>query len=121
MPVTAVRPDVLARPIPRAREWARHLISPTGWKMIPRGALRRGYEMPMNSRFAVALAAFALLFACSAQAAWVKVEPADAGFSVFFPATPTSPREQKPRVVTGIWNGRAGKPFRLLGVVDSTA
>src|SRR5262249_31481042 len=81
----------------------------------------RGYEMPMNSRFAVALAAFALLFACSAQAAWVKVEPADAGFSVFFPATPTSATEQKPRVVTRIWNARAGKLICLIGVSDYDA
>ena len=61
---------------------------------------------------------WALFASNSAQAAWVKIEPADAGFSVFLPATPTMTTEQKSGTVSRIWVARAGNISCVMVVTD---
>jgi hypothetical protein len=79
-------------------------------------------ESPMqwNATCAIALCGLSVLFAPnSANAEWVKLEPPDAGFSVFLPATPTMQTKQEPsQVVNRIWIARAGTILCLMGVTD---
>lgn len=78
--------------------------------------------MTWKIRFAVALFGLWALFGSnSAKAAWVKVEPADAGFSVFFPATPTMTKNEKPGAVGRTWVARAGNILCVIGVTDYSA
>jgi hypothetical protein len=70
-------------------------------------------------RIAIALLGAAALFASqSAQAEWVKVEPADAGFSMLLPVTPTPSTSEKPSVHNRIWTARVGNLICLMGVTD---
>jgi len=54
----------------------------------------------------------------SAKAAWLKVEPPDGGFSVFFPATPTATTKESSGTLTRIWTARAGNLQCLIGMTD---
>ncbi len=72
-----------------------------------------------NLRLAIVLSGLSVLLAGHpARAEWVKVEPADAGFSVFFPGTPTAKTSEKPESVTHIWSARVGKIVCSIGVTD---
>jgi hypothetical protein len=75
--------------------------------------------MTRKIRFAVALFGLWALFGSnSAKATWVKVEPADAGFSVFLPVTPTMAKEEKPGAVGRTWVARAANILCVIGVTD---
>ena len=75
--------------------------------------------MRRGGRLASVLLGVAMLLGTSAaQTAWVKLEPADAGFSVFFPVTPTFNTDDKPGSVTRVWTARAGKLVCRIVVVD---
>ena len=78
--------------------------------------------MRWSVRFAIVLSGLALLPASSsAQADWVKLEAADAGFSVSFPGTPTLQTTEKPASVTRLWSARVGKILCLIAVTDYNA
>jgi hypothetical protein len=76
--------------------------------------------MQWNATCATALCGLSLLFASnSANAEWVKVEPPDAGFSVFLPATPTMETKGDPsQFVSRIWIARVGTILCLMGMTD---
>jgi hypothetical protein len=67
-----------------------------------------------GSRFAV----WAPFGSNPAKAAWFKVEPADAGFSVFFPATPTMETKEEHNAVSRVWVARAGNILCLITVTN---
>ncbi len=70
-------------------------------------------------RFAIVTSALSVLLASNAaRAEWVKVEPPDGGFSMFFPGTPTAKTSKKPESVTHIWSARVGKIVCSIGVTD---
>jgi len=66
----------------------------------------------------VLLGVATLLGSSSAQAAWVRLEPADGGFSVFFPATATLTTKEEPGGVTRMWTARVGKIVCRIGMLD---
>src|SRR6201987_4283480 len=76
--------------------------------------------MQWNVTCAMALCGLSVLFASSsANAEWVKVEPPDAGFSVFLPATPKmETKGDTPQVVSRMWIARTGTILCLMGVTD---
>ncbi len=75
--------------------------------------------MRWNLQFAAGLVAVSALCAsAAARAEWVKLEPPEGGFSVFFPGTPTAKTNEKPESVTHLWSVRAGKIVCSIGVTD---
>lgn len=75
--------------------------------------------MAWKIRFAGALFVLWALFGSnSAKAAWVKVEPADGGFSVFLPATPTMTTKDNSGAVSRTWVARAGNISCVMAVTD---
>jgi hypothetical protein len=76
--------------------------------------------MQWNATCAIALCGLSVLFASnSANAEWVKLEPADAGFSVSLPATPTmQTKGDRSKAVSRIWIARVGTILCLMGVTD---
>jgi len=78
--------------------------------------------MSRTGLIAVALAGLSVLAAGdAAAAAWVKLEPPDAGFSVFFPAAPNPTTIEKPDHVTHIWTVHADNLVCLIAVADYKA
>jgi hypothetical protein len=78
-----------------------------------------GSQMQRKLRLAVVLTSLSALWGSnSAQADWLKLEPADAGFSVSFPAKPTAETKEKPTSVTRLWTVRAGHLVCIFGVTD---
>jgi hypothetical protein len=76
--------------------------------------------MQWNATCAIALCGISVLFASnSANAEWIKVEPPDAGFSIFLPATPKLETKEDPsRTRSRIWVARAGTMLCLMGETD---
>jgi len=76
--------------------------------------------MQWNVTCAIALCGLSALFAStSANAEWVKLEPPDAGFSVFLPATPKLETKEEPsRTHSRIWIARVGSILCLMGTTD---
>jgi hypothetical protein len=76
--------------------------------------------MQRNAKCAIAPCGLLALFASnSANAEWVKVEPPDAGFSIFLPATPTMQTKGDPsQAVSRIWIARVGTILCLMSVTD---